>query len=121
MSGWQQNVQIGEANKLVGISNYYVWSLKIRAILRKGLWVITENLVKFPTIVVGEHQTELTLTALVLRKKKAAAMSFLTLSISDLIDLIDFVVVHMNPEKSFVLLRSRYQSSDQLQILSITS
>jgi hypothetical protein len=39
------NREIGEANKLARLSNYYVWSLKIRALMRvEGLWELTEAL-----------------------------------------------------------------------------
>jgi hypothetical protein len=43
--GDSQNMrEFGEANKLVGLSNYYVCSLKVRALLRaKGLWELTDT------------------------------------------------------------------------------
>lgn len=42
-------LEVGETNKLLGFSNYYVWSLKMRALLQKEvLWRITEE--KLPQI-----------------------------------------------------------------------
>lgn len=50
-------MSIGEANKLIGINNYYIWQLRIKTILkRENVWDLTENHVqptKFPTNSVG--------------------------------------------------------------------
>jgi len=38
------NATFKEADKLKGMSNYYVWSLKMRAVLRvESQWAITET------------------------------------------------------------------------------
>ena len=44
MTDQSSNVSICEADKLKGLSNYYVWGLKMRAILRgELLWAISEE------------------------------------------------------------------------------
>jgi hypothetical protein len=50
-------MSIGEANKLVGINNYYIWHLRMKTILkRENVWDITKNHVqpaKLPTTMLG--------------------------------------------------------------------
>ncbi len=37
-------MSVGEANKLVGISNYYIWHLRMKTIVKKeNVWDITKN------------------------------------------------------------------------------
>jgi hypothetical protein len=88
------SVAMREGDKLKGSSNYYVWSLKIRAMLRaEGQWGITEseqNPAVFPATIDGEAMTESQI-----KRKKVLACRLLLLSISD--DLIDLVAEHSDP------------------------
>ena len=82
MEDSHSNREIREANKLAGFANYYVWSLKIRALLRaKGLWELIETeflLASFPADYLGEN-----VTAAKLKKVKALAVKILTMSVKD--------------------------------------
>jgi len=56
------SVTIREGDKLKGMSNYYVWALKMRANLRaEGKWAITaeeQSHTIFPVTIDGEALTE---------------------------------------------------------------
>jgi hypothetical protein len=112
------NISIGESNKLAGTSNYYVWSLKMRAILRrKNQWDVTERKIEpaaFPTNIGGSNVTKTQL-----RKMKASAMSALVLSVNN--DIVDLVAVHTDPADAWSALKNAFQSGDQFQILTLTS
>jgi hypothetical protein len=70
MAESSSNISIGESNKLAGMANYYVWSLKMLAILRReNLWDVTSEkalLAAFPAVIGGTSVTEIQL-----RKMKA--------------------------------------------------
>jgi hypothetical protein len=111
-------LEVGEANKLIGTSNYYVWSLKMRAKLRReGLWDITEksfNPEAYPVVIDGIPRTEVQV-----RKMKDTAVSGLILSVHN--DIIVVVVVHRCPVAAWLALRNAFQSRDQSQILGLMS
>jgi len=60
--GSHGSMSVGEANKLVGINNYYIWQLRMKNILRKkNVWDLIENHVqpaKFPTTMLGTKYTK---------------------------------------------------------------
>lgn len=57
------NAAFREGDKLKGSSNYYVWALKMQAVLRaEGQWSVTEteqNPINFPVVIEGETMTEM--------------------------------------------------------------
>jgi len=70
------SVAFREGDKVKGFPNYYVWALKMRAILRaKGQWIVTETehtLAAFLVVIEGE-----TLTETQLKKQKTLACRIL--------------------------------------------
>jgi hypothetical protein len=81
----------------------------MKAILRReGLWDITETHITpttFPAVIVGEQVTETNL-----KKKKAAAMSALTLSVDN--DIVDTVATEEDPSLAWAALKKVYASGD---------
>jgi hypothetical protein len=77
-----KNIQIGEANKLDGASNYQAWKVKLRALFkREGLWKIVDRkmvpvsfLVAIGRISVSERR---------LRAMKSNAYSAIIMSVKD--------------------------------------
>jgi hypothetical protein len=65
-----------------------------------------------PTNIAGRSIMQVQLASM-----KAAAMSTLTLSVSD--DLIDTVAVHVDPALAWAALKAAYQSGDQSQVLTL--
>ena len=111
-------IAIREGDKLKGSTNYYVWSLKLRAMLRaESQWGITEseqNPVAFPATIDGEVIIEAHL-----KKKKGLACRLLILLISD--DLIDLVVGYSDPALIWKTLQEQFHGGDQSQILTLMS
>jgi len=74
--GENTNITFREGDKLKGMSNYYVWALKMRAILcAEGQWAITESEqihVVFPVSIDDENLTEAQLK----RKEILASLPF---------------------------------------------
>jgi len=57
--GDNRNVLVGDANKLIGLENYYVWSLKMRAILgRENWWPTVESRIEPEAflVIIGRRQ-----------------------------------------------------------------
>ena len=110
------NISFRENDKLKGSSNYYVWALKMRAVLRgEGQWTITETeqrLQTFPVTIDGEQLTEAKLM-----KKKILACRLILLSVID--DLVDLVVEHIDSAIAWKALKEQFNSGDQSQILTI--
>ena len=107
---------IREGDKLKGASNYYVWALKMRAILRgEGQWAITETEqlhAVFPITIDGEVMTEAQL-----KRKKTLACRLILLSVAD--DLVDLVVETSDPAIAWKTLKEQFNSGDQSQILTL--
>jgi hypothetical protein len=114
--GDSSSITIRDADKLKGQHNYYVWSLKLRAILRgENLWAISEtvqNPVVYPATIDGEAMTEVQL-----RKRKATATRILTLAIND--DLVDMVAAHADPALAWAALKTAFSAGDQNKILTL--
>ena len=104
------NVAFREGDKLKGASNYYVWALKMRAVLRaEGQWSITETEQRpaaYPAMIDGE-----TTTKAQLKKKKILACRLLLLSITD--DLIDLIAEYTDPAATWKALKDQFNASDQ--------
>lgn len=113
-----KNVSIGDTNKLTGVNNYYVWSLKMCAILRReNWWNLTEtafNPEAFPANLGIRMFTEAQLESV-----KANACSALVLSVSD--DLVDTIAAFTDPAVAWQALKNAYQFGDQSQVLTLTS
>ena len=107
---------IREGDKLKGASNYYVWALKMRAILRgEGQWAITETEqlhAVFPITIDGEVMTEAQL-----KRKKILACCLILLSVAD--DLVDLVAETSDPAIAWKTLKEQFNSGDQSQILTL--
>ena len=105
-----------EGDKLKGSSNYYVWALKMRAILRaEGQWAVTEiqqTPTVFPVSIDDEAMTEAQL-----KKRKTLACRMILLSVSD--DLIDLIAEHSDPALAWKTLKEQFNSGDQSQILTL--
>jgi hypothetical protein len=60
--GSHGSMSIRDANKLIGINNYYIWQVRMKIILRReNVWDLTENHVqptKFPITVLGTKYIE---------------------------------------------------------------
>jgi hypothetical protein len=114
--GDSSSITIRDADKLKGQHNYYVWALKLRAILRgENLWAISEtvqNPVVYPATIDGEAMTEVQL-----RKRKATATRILTLAIND--DLVDMVAAHADPALAWAALKTAFSAGDQNKILTL--
>ena len=99
-----------EGDKLKGALNYYVWALKIRAVLRaKGHWSITETEQKpttYPVTIDGE-----TMTKAQLKKKKILACRLLLLSVTD--DLIDLIAEYIDLAVAWKALKDQFNAGDQ--------
>ena len=108
--GNSSSITIRNADKLKGQQNYYVWALKLRAILRgENLWTISEilqNPMVYPATINGEAMTEVQL-----RKRKATAMRILTLAVNN--DLVDMVIAHANPALAWAVLKTTFSAGDQ--------
>lgn len=113
-----ENSTMKEREKLRGIENYYVWSLKIRGILRaESLWTITETKqspIAYSINVDGEELTEVQLN-----KRKAIACRFLLLSVSD--DLVDTVTGHTDPSEAWNAPKEEFASGDHSHVLTLVS
>lgn len=113
-----ESSMIHEGDKLKGYENYYVWSLKMRGILRaEGHWAITEeeqNPEGYPCYLDGEEFDET-----LLRKKKAVACKVFLLSVSD--HLINIVAAHTDPALVWKELKTQFSSRDQSYLLTLKS
>ena len=111
-------VSFREGDKLKGMTNYYVWALKMRAILRaEGHWGLTEEPqthTTYPVTIDGEFYTEAQL-----KKKRAIACRLILLSVTD--DLIDLIAEFSNPALVWKTLKEQFHSGDQSQILTLMS
>ena len=107
-----------EGEKLRGLENYYVWSLKTRSILKaERLWFITETKqtpIDFPVTIQGEQFTELQLET-----RKAIARRLILTSVAD--DLISLIADYSDPSEAWNELKAQFASGDQLQILTLMS
>ena len=104
------SVAFREGDKLKGLKNYYVWALKMRAILRaESLWSITESQhipTAYPVTIDGNAFTEAQL-----KKKKALACRLILLAVFD--DLVDMIAEHTNPADAWKALKNQFESGDQ--------
>ena len=107
-----------DSDKLRGQENYYVWALKLRAILRgENLWTITDSVqspLAFSVTIDGEQMTEIQL-----RKRKAMATRILTLVVTD--DIVDMAASHADPALAWAALKAAFSAGDQSQILTLMS
>ena len=107
-----------EGDKLNGLSNFYVWSLKREAVMRgEGLWVVikmAQNPQAYPATIDGEQ-----LTKSQLKKKNAFACRLLVMFVAD--DIVDLVANQIDPTSAWKVLRDLYYSRNQLQILILMS
>ena len=103
------NISIRETDKLKGLSNYYVWALKLRAILRgESLWAMTEEESRpeqYPVTIDGEQYTQIQL-----KKRKAVACKILTMAVID--DLVDTIAAHTDPALAWKALKDAFHSGD---------
>ena len=110
------SVAFREGDKLKGLTNYYVWALKMRAVLRaEGHWGITEQVhenTNYPVTIDGESYTESQL-----KRKRALACRLILLSVSD--DLVDLVADHSDPAQAWKVLKDQFHLGDQSQILTL--
>ena len=111
-------VSFREGDKLKGMMNYYVWALKMQAILRaEGHWGLTEELqthTTYPVTIDGEFYTKAQL-----KKKRAIACRLILLSVAD--DLIDLIAEFSDPALVWKTLKEHFHSGDQSQILTLMS
>lgn len=107
-----------EIEKLKGTENYYVWSLKLRTILRsERLWALTKTKQSpsvFPTTINGEEFSELQLET-----RKAAACRILLCSVAD--DLVGTVADYTDPSDAWNALKMMFSSGDLSQVLTLTT
>ena len=100
------------------MSNYYVWGLKLRAILRgESLWASTEEEIRpyqYPVTVDGEQYTQIQF-----KKKKATAFKILIMAVYD--NLVDIVAIHIDPTLAWKALKDVFHSGDQGQVLGLIS
>lgn len=110
------NAAFRDGDKLKGASNYYVWTLKMRVVLRaEGQWSVTEteqNPGNFPATIEGELVTKAQL-----KRKKTLACQLLLLSVFD--NLIDLIAEHTNPTAAWKAFKDQFNARDQSQILTV--
>ena len=110
------NAAFREGDKLKGASNYYVWALKMRAVLQAEVqWSIIEGKQRpatYPTMIDGETMTEAQL-----KKKKILACRLLLLSVTE--DLIDLIAEYTDPTAAWKALKDQFNVGDQSQILTL--
>lgn len=103
------NAALRDGDKLRGSVNYYVWALKMRAVLRaEGQWSVTENEQNpliFPATIEGEIMTEIQL-----RRKKVLACRLLLLSVAD--DIVDLIAEHTDPSLAWRALKDQFNAGD---------
>lgn len=108
----------GDANKLVCISNYYIWQIKMKAILmRENVQDLIENHIQPPNflaLVLETQHTEQTM-----KKAKNLALSGIHLSICD--SLLRFVALFNDPSLVQEGLCQKFAFSNQSQILILSS
>ena len=96
------SVILRKEDKLKGSANYYVWALKLRAMLKaEGQWGITKTQqipTVFPVTIDGDVMTEAQL-----KKKKILACRTIMISVSD--DLIDLIAEHADPAMAWKTLK----------------
>ena len=110
------SVAFREGDKLKGLKNYYVWALKMRAVLRaESLWSITKSQ-QIPTAYLVTIEGD-AFTETQLKKKKALACRLILLAVSD--DLVDMIAEHTNPAEAWKALKNQFESGDQSQILTL--
>ena len=113
-----EHLTMKEGEKLRGLENYYVWSLKTRSILKaERLWLITETKLTpdvFPVSIQGEQLTESQLET-----RKAIACRLIITSVAD--DLISLVADHSDPSEAWNELKAQFASGDHSQILTLMS
>jgi hypothetical protein len=111
-----RNIQIGEANKLDGESNYQVWKVKIKAIFkRESLWEIVQSKVipeSYPSNIGGSSVTERKL-----RVMKANAYSAIVMSVKD--KLLRIIEDLDDPADQWQKLADKFQSGDTSQLLMV--
>jgi len=104
-----------EGDKLKGLANYYVWALKMRAVLKaEGQWAITETQqehIEFPVRIDGEIFNEAQL-----KKRKMQTCRLILLSVVD--DLIDLVAECSDPTAMWQTLKNQFNAGDQSQVLT---
>ena len=107
-----------ESDKLKGSSNYYVWALKMRAMLRaEGQWNITETEQQpdsYPVTIEGEAMTEIQL-----KRKKTLACRLLLMSVAD--DVVNLVIEHTDLAVAWKALKDQFNFGDQSQVLTLMS
>ena len=105
-----------EGDKFKGALNYYVWALKMSAVLRvEGQWSITETEQRptmYPTTIDKETMTEAQL-----KKKKILACRLLLLSVTN--DLIDLIAEYIDLVVAWKALKDQFNVGDQSQILTL--
>jgi hypothetical protein len=73
MSEDKGSLEIGDSNKLEGLANYYIWSLKMCTVLRgENIWDFTERKItpaSYPVTIGGKQKTKAPL-----KKKKAQVL-----------------------------------------------
>jgi len=98
-----------EGNKLKGLSNYYIWALKMRAVLKaKSQWAIIETeqtYTEFPVRIDGETFIEVQL-----KKRKMQTCQLMLLSIAD--DLVDLVAEYSDNAAVWQTLRNYFNAGD---------
>lgn len=107
-----------EIGKLKGTTNYYVWSLKLRTILRSEcLWALTKTKQShsaFPATIDGEEFSKLQLET-----RKAVACRIILCSVAD--DLVNFVADYTYPSKAWDGLKMMLSFGDLSQVLTLTT
>ena len=111
------NLYMRENNKLKGIVNYYVWSLKLKTILlAKGLWAYTEieiaTLASFLATIDGKS-----VTTQQLKKHNVQALKIIIMLVAD--DLIIILASQADLARAWKALKDYYQAGDQNQVLTV--
>ncbi|KAG0571502.1 hypothetical protein KC19_VG016800 [Ceratodon purpureus] len=113
-----RNITIGEANKLEGDTNWSVWKIKMRALLRKEkLWEITENKIEPVAFLVTIGRLT-NVTAVKLAEDKAVAVDAILSSVKDSI-VLDLAALD-DPADSSAKLKQKFESTDPSQIVLVS-
>ena len=112
------NTIVKGEDKLIGVDNYPIWSLKMRSFLRsESLWEFTEAEMKpasFPITIEGEQLSEA-----VFRKRKALACRLILWSVAN--QHVGLVADITDPAESWKKLKDQFSAGSNSQILTLMS
>jgi hypothetical protein len=114
--GGHGSMPVGETNKLVGSSNYYIWQFKMKVILKRdSMCHFTKTHIQpdyFLTTILGTQYTRHTM-----RKAKDVALSKMLLFVVD--NLFGFLSTFSDPPLAYDVLCRKFAFDNQSHLLTL--